>query len=99
MKTAAVSRRAFWIVSILCMLALSGPAKELLPLYRNAALRDAVQRSLQAVADERGWLLSDLMIVCERKSLRWSVLHTDHVRSEASPEYVELDSSLPPCKD
>jgi hypothetical protein len=98
MKTVTVSRRCFWIVSILSALILSGPAKRLLPLYRDPELRSAVQRSMNDVAEARGWLVSDLTILCEFKSSRWGVLHTDHVRLETPSEYVELDSSLPRCE-
>jgi len=71
------------------------------PLYLDASMRDAVTAQVRAVADARGWFLSDVRIdhVAPDGSLR--LTHRMHGRGEDPEECWLLPSTgeLVPCAD
>lgn len=58
-------------------------------LYLDAGIRGKIPPALQATADGRGWLLSDLTLL-EVRSTDMTVMHRDHRRTGAEEQCVEI---------
>ncbi len=92
--------KIFLFVLFLIALVLVPKVIRLWPLYLFSALRQDVQHELTALADERGWILSDLSIKhVTHDSVRF--IHRNHgrvVRDSACYDIALADSSLTPCE-
>ncbi len=97
MTDALFSRRVFWTISVLLAIVLGDQAWNLSPLYLDPAMRCSVQHAVQSVADERGWLLSDLSFGFVPEKLGSLVVtHHDHLRFAVPSDVVMVPlSSFP----
>lgn len=94
----------FWSVCITIALILFVRLMPLLPLYTNPIARSQVQHTLQFVAAQNGWLLSDISLRSVGMK-RMTVLHREH-RFGPDPvpvcydiEYVDLVLRKTSCGD
>lgn len=70
-------------------------------LYADASVRTAVQASVRAVADNRGWLVSDIEIRSVFPD-HARLVHREHVRGKDPVECMDVffDSDhVAPCAD
>jgi glycosyltransferase involved in cell wall biosynthesis len=91
----------WWFIVVIAFVTLMMRFLPLLPMYLDASIRQNVQQSLERVADEHGWLISDLAIErVEETSMR--VIHQSHHRGTDEVECLIItfaDSSITPCVD
>ncbi len=71
--------RLFFLLSGALGICLALRAWALAPLYLSPSVRDAVRVSLERVADERGWFLSDLTVRSIERD-RITIIHRHHHR-------------------
>lgn len=91
----------FWLVCAVAFIALCIRVWPLRMMYLNPVVRNNVETTLRRVADENGWLLSDLS-VREVGGNAVKVVHRAHLRGEDSSECFVLpydDSPVQPCAD
>jgi cellulose synthase/poly-beta-1,6-N-acetylglucosamine synthase-like glycosyltransferase len=94
----------FWLACSIITIVLTMRAMPLMPLYTDAALRSQVQATLRAIADENGWLLSDVRVL-QVDGTQMTIVHRAH-RKGGDPEpvcysveYATSASREIPCVD
>lgn len=92
---------AFIVLCIATAIPLSVRALSLGRIYRFPALRASVQRTLESVAAENGWLMSDIALT----NVRWEsidILHRRHARGADTVRcyrILQAGTALEPCAD
>lgn len=97
MKNKNSSPWGFLTVCLIVGLVLARSVWQLSPVYLDPALRISLRQGMQMIADERGWLLSDMQLFCSLKDSHWTIEHHDHLRFETIREFPTVDSALPLC--
>jgi hypothetical protein len=91
MKRKVVTLWPFWMLTMVCGLILGIHAWRLLPLL-DAKTRADVRAAVEFVAEERGWLISDISIISlANESIK--LLHTPHVRKNFFKDCVVVTMS------
>lgn len=100
-RTGLTGARLFAVVCIVCAALFLLRVWFILPLLVHASIRQELPTRLQMLADERGWLLSDMYIDGVYKSGSALIMHRDHRRGDDGVETcVDLQpSGSYPCND
>lgn len=76
----------FWLICAVLTVAILSHLVPLLPLYTNASTRSQVQQTMQSVAAQNGWLVSDVSIL-EINDTSFSISYRPH-RFGRDPEPI-----------